>query len=423
LELEKWSKTLENKVDDRTKELIKANKYIEQVADELGVEKERAECANDAKSMFMANMSHEIRTPLTAIIGFSHLLKDTPLSDEQLDYLQTVNDSAEILLETINDVLDISKMDAKQLQLENIDFNLNDLAESVIEIFKPLHTDKNILLSYDFDESLETYYIGDPTRIRHILTNLLSNALKFTEQGTVSLSVGLFNKSLVSSSEKIDSIKFSVKDTGIGIPKDKQNLIFDTFTQADMSTTRKFGGTGLGLHIVKRLTEMMGSFIVLKSEEGVGSEFSIVLDLKVADHDEIGNKKLKDTKDKDLLHNFSGKKIIVAEDNVFNQKLIKALLDKYKFTSTVVVNGEEVLNEICNAEYDICLMDMHMPVLGGTEATIKIREKGYDIPIIALTAAATEDDMKKCLSSGMNDYIVKPILEEELVNKILFYLK
>lgn len=290
-ELQKWSKTLEDKVDERTQELRQANEVIIKVMEELRTEKEKAECASEAKSMFLANMSHEIRTPLTAIIGFSEILQGTALDEDQLDYVQTVYESAQILLETINDILDISKIEANQLQLELVEFGLAELLEGVMEIFRPQHLAKNISLELHLHSSLDNHYKGDPTRIRHILTNLLSNALKFTEEGRVILQVNPDDneektKVTGKGTNKVDAIRFSVIDTGIGIPDDKQEIIFDTFTQADMSTTRRFGGTGLGLHIVKKLAELMGSSIELTSCEGEGSEFSFVLNLEESQADE-----------------------------------------------------------------------------------------------------------------------------------------
>lgn len=421
-ELEKWSKTLEDKVDDRTRELSEANEVIIKVMEELKSEKEKAECANETKSMFLANMSHEIRTPLTAIIGFSEILKGTTLDERQLDFLQTVHESAEVLLETINDILDISKIEANQLHLEIVDFNLGELVEGVMDIFRPQLMAKNIALELHLPSSLNKHYKGDPTRIRHILTNLISNALKFTEEGSVELSVssegkGRKGEEKGQSVKKVDSIRFSVKDTGIGIAEEKQDMIFDTFTQADMSTTRRFGGTGLGLHIVKKLAELMGSTIGLVSREGEGSEFSFVLNLEESRADKRKDMSL-DKEGEYNLPDFSGKKVVVVEDNLFNQKLIRTLLEKFKFTCHVLSNGEEAIKAIEEDNYDICLMDMHMPVLGGIEATVKIRATGCKLPIIALTAAATEEDMKKCIGAGMNDYLVKPIDEDEMIQKM-----
>jgi len=371
-----------------------------------------AEEANTAKSMFLANMSHEVRTPMNAVIGMLDLTLETDLTDDQKDNLETAKEAADNLLSLLNDILDISRVEAGKVTLENIEFNLWKLIESVAKGLSVLANKKNIQLNFHIDEKVPKIVLGDSTRIRQIIINLVNNAIKFTQEGKVEIKV---QASAPSEAEAV--LTFSVSDTGIGIPKDKQDTIFEIFTQADDSTTRKFGGTGLGLAICKRLVEMMDGRIWIESEEGVGSTFFFTARLKVkagADEssEEIVKRKLP------LIKEASSKgmrilNILLAEDNKLNQKIATKLLEKRGWLVEVVENGQEALDKANEKDFDIILMDVQMPVLDGLEATRIFRKQeaavGRHIPIVAMTAKAMREDEERCLDAGMDAYISKPI--------------
>jgi two-component system sensor histidine kinase/response regulator len=520
--------------------------------------KESAEQANRAKSDFLANMSHEIRTPLNAVLGFSDLLSDTPLTNIQKDYVDTVKESGKLLLALISDILDFSKIESGEIHLEEIDFNLKNLIEDVLRISRPKVTDKKIELYYHYDDKVPVHFIGDPTRVRQIILNLLNNAIKFTKQGDIGVHV-----SEASEKNKQDSpenrfyaVQISVKDTGIGIPRDKQQVIFETFTQADSSTTRRYGGTGLGLAITKALVGKMDGTIWVKSEVGKGSDFTFTLKLQESDPSALDDispvdkaelkgkrvfiiddnenarrlirtfclkaglevvsettsameglldlQRLEDVPDlilSDIMmpemdgYEFARRvrskniesvklvavssdaspgsaklakesgfdafitkpltergfinilktvlgdrrsegqivtthmaeelitkkiRVLVAEDNPVNKKLIGIVLHKLGCEGEIVSNGKEALEKIIDKDYDICLMDIHMPVMSGIEATEEIRKRGYHtLPIIALTADAFKKGKEQCLKAGMNDFLSRPVEPDKLKQKIM----
>lgn len=385
--------------------------------EQLTIAKQEAEASTMAKSSFLANMSHEIRTPLNAMLGFASLLLGTQLDKNQREYLEAIDTSGKNLLSIINDILDFSKIEAGMFTIEKTPFSLQQALHSVNTMFFEKAQAKGLKLFTAVDPKLPPLVNGDPTRFTQILMNLLGNAIKFTNQGTISVEAVV---------EKITdngaTVRISVTDTGIGISEDKQNVIFKRFTQAEDNTTRNFGGTGLGLSIAKKLVELQGGEIWVKSEVNRGSEFSFRMTYEISDSKEypMAEEIVKDN-NKDI---FDGKRVLIVEDNLLNQKLASTLLKAEGFDTKVAENGQIALDILANEQFDLILMDIQMPIMDGYQATAKIRaDVSLTIPIVAMTANALTGERERCIGAGMNNYITKPFKTQDLLQIIADLLK
>lgn len=372
-----------------------------------------------AKEQFLANISHEIRTPINGIAGMAHLLGHNPTSEESETYLNAIRHSAENLKVIINDLLDLAAIDSGKLRFEKIPFNLKDLLPSLISTFTYQARDKRIGLDYAVDESLNKILLGDPVRLNQILINLISNAVKFTHHGSIKVDCTIDRQQKNSC-----WIRIEVKDTGVGIPSEKLNTIFESFSQADASVTRKYGGSGLGLTIVKQLVELQNGKITVRSEEHVGSTFIVLIPYTIGKARSLGisthtRKKLPDT-------NMQQLRVLLVEDNDINRLYAKSILKNWRCQTDTAENGLVAIEKIKNNSFDVVLMDVQMPVMDGYETTKAIRSMEAPhskIPVVALTANATKADVEKCMAAGMNDYLPKPFTPDDLYRKLFEDLK
>ncbi len=405
---------------NRVRFINKSNAQLEVQKNNAETEKKRAERSEAFKQQFLANMSHEIRTPMNAVLGMTNLTLDTKLNELQSKYMTGVKKSSENLLVIINDILDLSKMEAGKMELEKIPFNLAEQIGQIHDTLRFKAEEKSLLFETKIDNAIPEVLIGDPSRLNQILINLCGNAIKFTNKGSVSLSV-----ELIPGQGDKTTLNFKITDTGIGIPKDKAAQLFTAFQQVEVGTSRKYGGTGLGLSISQTLVELHGGTISIESEEGKGSEFSFSIDYEKAKDADIAILKEQQSIDFSAL---TGMRVLIAEDNEFNQIVINdtllQLVEEVKID--LAENGKIALEKLETSDYNMILMDVNMPELDGLEATKAIRlrsDEKKNIPIIALTASVLSADINKCLDSGMNDYIPKPFRREELLSTLSKYYK
>ncbi len=380
--------------------------------------RQNAEEAVISKQQFMSTMSHEIRTPLNEVIGITNLLLQGNPREDQMDFIKTLRFSGNHLLTLVNDVLDYNKMESGKIEFEQIQFNLNDFLNDISRSYSYRSKEKNLDFRIIRPDTLPAEVIGDQVRLNQILSNLLSNALKFTKEGSISVYVNELERS-----ENNIRLEFSVKDTGIGIPKEKHKLVFDSFTQASPDTTRHFGGTGLGLSICKKLVELQGGIITLDSEPGKGSSFTFSLSFTVP----AGSKKPAAGEIPDSYTGLENKKVLVAEDNRINFFVANKFLTGWGISVTHAENGKVALELLDKEDFDLVLMDLHMPVLDGIEATRIIRKSGNprikDIPVVALTAAIMSETHDKIEDLNINDYILKPFKPRDLFDKIMKHVR
>ena len=414
----KEKKALKKQLEAEKKALKKieeSNNELKEAKSNAELKRQIAENAVKAKQQFLSNMSHEIRTPMNSIIGFTNIVLKSKLDETQIGYINAIKVSGDALVVLINDILDLAKVDTGKMTFEQIPFNLSLSISTMLQLFETKIKEKNLELLEEFDHTIPQILVGDPMRLRQIILNLLSNAIKFTTEGKITISVRMLKED----AEKA-TIEFALTDTGIGIPEDRLAQVFNDFEQASRETTRSYGGTGLGLAIVKQMVELQGGSIIAKSKVGKGSTFGFVLSFEKTETEPDTDAE-RDTEPDTVLLNA---KVLVAEDIILNQLLIKIILEDFGFEVDIAGNGKIAIEYLQKNKYDIILMDLQMPEMNGFEATAYIRtQMNSKIPIIALTADVTTVDVEKSKAVGLNDYISKPIDENLLLSKIIKCLK
>jgi CheY-like chemotaxis protein/nitrogen-specific signal transduction histidine kinase len=387
------------------------NKLLKEKNKELTLEKEKAERASKARADFLSTVSHELRTPLNAINGITYLLLQENPKQSQLDYLKSLEFSGNYLLNFINDILEINRLESDKVTIEKINLNITKLSQNIINSFKEFINENNINFHLNIDNSLNYNLKGDPTKISQILINLINNAIKFSKDGDV-----WFTISKKSETENNITLHFEIRDNGIGIPEEKQEAIFDSFSQGSVEINRTYGGTGLGLSIVKKILEVMGSEIYLISEAEKGSTFSFDLEFEKGIIDPV-------TIEINQNIEFSNEKnILLVEDNKINQMITQKMLERKGISCVIIDNGEEAIENVKTNNYDLILMDVHLPGINGTEATTEIRKFNNTVPIIALTAISLNENREMLLSYGMNEVITKPFEPEHFYTVVTKYL-
>jgi len=395
----------------------KANDLLKDKNTELQLAKEKAEKASLAKAQFLSTITHELRTPLYAVTGLTHLLLEENPKEHQKEHLNSLKFSGEYLLSLINNILDLNKLEANKVELERTTFNLKKRMNDVLIALKKSADDKKNKLQLEFDKNIPDKLVGDPLKLSQVLINLIGNSLKFTQNGEVTVRV----QNIEQKTNKV-LLHFEIEDNGVGISRKKQKSIFETFSQGSLQINRKFGGTGLGLSIVKNLLELMNSKINLESQLGKGSKFWFNLTLSVSDEFQDENNPENTVYDVDYAA-LENKSVLVVEDNKINQMITKKILEKNHMKCMVADNGMDAIKIIKENEFDVILMDIHMPGISGIEATQKIREFNKQLPIIALTAVTVDENLDDFYRAGFNDIIPKPFKTEEFFEKIYRVIK